>query len=115
MNKLLQPASMRRVLTLAGALALLAGGTAFAQQSKDDQDLKGSFDQPLQSDDAQGESNATMMMSESDGQHTYSVKIENGKVTNAEVDGKKIPKSRVKNKGGKVQILDEDGTVLKSF
>jgi chaperonin cofactor prefoldin len=115
MNSSLQPASVRRVLTLAGALALLAGGTAFAQQNKDDQDLKGSFDQPLQNDDAQGESNSTMMLSEADGQHTYTVKIENGKVASAEVDGKKVPKDRVKNKGGKVQILDEDGNVLKSF
>jgi hypothetical protein len=115
MNCSLQPASVRRALTLAGALALLAGGMAFAQPENKDDQLKGSFDQPLQNDDAQGESNSSMMLTESDGQHTYTVKIENGKVTTAEVDGKKIPKNHIKNKDGKVQILDDDGTVLKTF
>jgi hypothetical protein len=112
-----QSSTLRRIMALTGALAVTAaGGLAGAQQSKDDKPIKGSFDQPLQADDeGQGDSNSSMMMSESDGQHTYSVKIENGKVVSAEVDGKKVPKSRVKNKNGKVEIYDEDGNVLKSF
>src|SRR5262249_6842860 len=82
----------------------------------DEKPMKGSFDQPLQADDeGQGESNTDVMVSESDGQHTYVVKIENGKVVSAEIDGKKVPKSRVKNKNGRIEIFDEDGNVLKTF
>jgi hypothetical protein len=55
------------------------------------------------------------LWSESDGEHTYTVKIQNGKVVSAEVDGKKIPKSQVHNKNGKVEIVDQDGNVLKAF
>jgi len=109
--------TLRRLMALAGALAVTAAsGLATAQQSKDDKPIKGSFDQPLSGDeDAQGESTSNVMLSESDGQHTYSVKVQNGKVASAEVDGQKIPKSRVKNKNGKIEILDEDGNVQKSF
>ena len=112
MNSSLQHTS--RLMSLAGALVLLAGaGVAMAQ---DEKPLKGSFDQPLQpEEDTQAEGGSNMMMSESDGEHTYTVKIENGKVVSAEVDGKKIPKSHVHNKNGKVEILDQDGNVLKTF
>jgi hypothetical protein len=114
MNSSLQYASVRRLMGLAGAVVLLMGaGAAMAQEENP---LKGSFDQPLQpEDDAPAEGGSSMMMSESDGQHTYSVKIENGKVVSAEVDGKKVPKSHVHKKDGKVEILDADGNVLKSF
>jgi plasmid maintenance system killer protein len=111
MSMKLQPTSVRRVLCLAGALALSAAAPAIAQEEKP---LKGSFDQPLQND-AQGDSESQMMMSESDGEHTYTVKIANDKVVSAEVDGKKIPKSRVRHKNGKVEILDEDGNVQKTL
>jgi PDZ domain len=112
----IQTSTLRRLMALAGVLAVTAG-LANAQQSKDDKPIKGSFDQPLRNADADddSDSNSEMMLSESDGQHTYTVKIENGKVVSAEVDGKKVPKSRVKNKNGKVEILDEDGNVQKSF
>jgi hypothetical protein len=114
MNSSLQHTSVRRLMSLAGAVVLLAGaGAAMAQEEKP---LKGSFDQPLQPDeDAQAEGGSTMLWSESDGEHSYSVRIQNGKVTSAEVDGKKIPKSHVHNKNGKVEIVDQDGNVLKSF
>jgi hypothetical protein len=114
MNSSLQLTSVRRLMSLAGAIVLLAGaGAAMAQEEKP---LKGSFDQPLQpEEDTQAEGGSNVMISEADGQHTYSVKIENGKVISADVDGKKIPKSRVHNKNGKVEILDADGNVVKTF
>jgi hypothetical protein len=110
--------SLRRMMSLAGALALMAGTSFASAQDKAEKPLKGSFDQPLQNDkeqEAGGDSNSSMMMSEADGQHTYTVKIENGKVVSAEIDGKKVPKSRVSNKNGKVEIRDEDGNVVKTF
>jgi hypothetical protein len=56
-----------------------------------------------------------MMMSQSDAQHSYTVKIENDKAVSAEVDVKQVPKDRIRRHGNSVQILDEDGSVLKSF
>ena len=112
MNNTLQPLRFpvgqgARALTLAGALVVLAGtGAAMAQQEKP---LKGSFDQPLQGNHAgqQEDSSSTMMMSESDGSDTYTVKIQGNDVS-AEINGQPVPKDQIRHKNGKIEILDKD-------
>jgi hypothetical protein len=101
-------ASVRRWMGVAALLAAVAGtGVANAQSGE-------GFDKPLKGQKSAQGGHATMMMSESDDEHTYTVRID-GDTTTAEIDGKAVPKDRVRNKNGKVEILDEDGKVIKSF
>jgi hypothetical protein len=96
--------SVRRTAGLAAMLALMAGASlAWAQQ--------GEFDQPLK---RKATSSSTTMISESDGEHKYTLRIEGDKVT-AEVDGKEVPKDRLRKRAGRYEILDQDGGVIKSF
>jgi hypothetical protein len=107
--------SVRRVMSLAALVAAVAGTSVASAQQSDD-NVRGSFDQPLKAKGSQssGGAKTTMMMSESDGEHTYSVKIDGDKVT-AEVNGEAVPAKRVRQRDGRVEILDEDGEVMKTF
>lgn len=98
---------------LAAMIAVLAGTAAVNAQEGEDR-MQG-FDQPLKGRRGQeGNARSTMVMTESDGEHSYTVKMEGDKVT-AEIDGKQVPAERVRKRGGRVEILDEDGDVLKTF
>jgi len=109
-------ASVRRVMGLAALVAAVAG-TSIASAQQNDDNVRGSFDQPLKASKApkaaQG-GHSTMTIKENDGEHSYSVKIEGDKVT-AELDGEELPSNRVRRREGRVQILDEDGDVMKTF
>jgi hypothetical protein len=61
-----------------------------------------------------GSSNVHVTIHESDGDDTYTLRIENGKTT-AEINGKAVPEDRIRRRGDKIQILGENGEVLKSF
>ncbi len=105
---------VRRVAAVAALLAAVAGAaSARAQQEH----MGGSFDQPLNkagSGAARSGGSVTTMMSQSDDEHTYTVRIEGNKVS-AEVDGKALPKNRVVRKGDRVELLDADKNVMKTF
>ena len=49
-----------------------------------------------------------------DGDDSYEIVIQNGEVS-AKVNGKKVPAERIRQSKDKVEILDKDGEVLKSF
>ncbi|HYE60780.1 MAG TPA: PDZ domain-containing protein [Phycisphaerales bacterium] len=105
--------SMKRVMSLAAMIAVMAGTAAANAQEGDDR-MQG-FDQPLKGRRGQeSRATSTTVMSESDGEHTYTVKIEGDKVT-GEIDGKELPEKRLRQRGGRVEILDENGDVLKTF
>lgn len=42
----------------------------------------------------------------------YSLRIEDGKVVWAKIDGKEVPKDRIRHEGNTVEILDENGKVV---
>jgi len=100
---------MNQMVVGAAALALLAGG-AMAQQ--DD------FSRPLARTKAQttqpGSSSSRIQISSQEGDQTYEVSIVDGDVS-AKVNGKKVPAERVRRSKDKVEILDKNGEVLKSF
>jgi hypothetical protein len=96
--------SVRRTAGLAAMLALMAGASLAAAQP-------GEFDQPLKRKAA---TSSTTVISESDGEHKYTLRIEGDKVS-AEVDGKPVPQDRVRRRAGRYEILDQDGSVIKSF
>jgi hypothetical protein len=102
--------SVRRVVSLAAVLAVLAGTAAAQAQSS----VEGSFDQPLKGQAGKSTVRGLTTIKENDDDHSYSVKIEGDKVT-AEVDGKELPAKRVRQRNGRVELLDEDGGVMKSF
>lgn len=96
----------------AGAGVVALAGAAFAQSAK----VEGGFDKPI--DHAAGASDggqSSMFLSSNDGDNTVEVKIENGKVVSAKVNGKEVPKDRIKRHDGRVDIVDEDGGVIQSF
>ncbi len=56
----------------------------------------------------------SVIVSQSTGQdgHQYAVRIENGEVVSAQIDGKDVPQDRIRKSDGKVEILDKDGAVV---
>ncbi len=58
---------------------------------------------------------SVMSISRSDGGQTVEVRIEDGKVASAKVNGKTVPEDRIRHKEGTVEVLDEDGNVIQSF
>lgn len=110
-------AGRKMLLGACAAMILAAGaGTAMAQASGGG-GLSGSFSQPLNNKKtrvASGQNNTTMMISESDGDDSYTLKIAGDEVA-AEVNGKKVPKDRVRRSGDKVEILGKDGDVIHTF
>lgn len=104
-------------MTLAGAIVLAAGSPSALAQSSDHDTLQGSYNQPLSKKArrvAPGGDSATMIVSESDGNDSYSLRIENDNIS-AEVNGKKVPEDRVRRTGDTVEILGKDGQVIHTF
>ncbi|GJQ29046.1 MAG: hypothetical protein HBSAPP03_09300 [Phycisphaerae bacterium] len=96
-----------RTLSTAAGLLLL-GGTAFAQGRATT--LEGSLDQPLTGQNP----TAYVRMTETNGSTTYELEIKDGKTT-VKVDGKKVPAKRVRERDGAVEVLNDDGSVMKTF
>ncbi len=105
-----------------GALALaVAAGSAAAQQGGTK--VEGDLDKPLkarqrsaQAGGGGGHSGQSIMsLSQRDGDRTVEVKIVDGDVESAKVNGKEVPKDRVRRGENKVEILDENGDVLHTF
>lgn len=42
----------------------------------------------------------------------YAIRIEDGKVVSVKIDGKEVPKDRIRHQDGKLEILDENGKVV---
>jgi len=113
-----RPISPSLLLSLCGAAAVLLASPAFAQSAP----LDGSFDQPLQrkatrvapAAQGSGTSTTTVHISESDDTGSYSITIKNDEIS-AKVNGKAVPQDRIRRAGDQVELLDDDGAVLKSF
>lgn len=112
----------RKAQATLGAAVLLAIGAPVLAQSA------GMFDKPLKAGGASGQGTATaraqgsgsgqgqshVSISKSDGGDRYEVEINNDQVT-ARVNGKEVPKDRIRRTGETLEILDKDGDVLTSF
>ncbi|MBS0197085.1 MAG: PDZ domain-containing protein [Planctomycetes bacterium] len=100
---------------------VLACGTANAQDQGED-NLKGSFNQPIRksgkkakaSDEQTLSSNMTMMVSETEGDDTYTLKM-SGDDVSAEINGKKVPQDRIRRAGDKIELLGKNGEVVHTF
>ncbi len=127
--------SVCRLAALAGAVAVGAialqasalsnlGDDAKLQDSKlQDTKLKGTLDQPLakavRGQNSGGQwrqegSTSSVVMSQSSGGNTYTLRIENGKRT-CEVNGKEVPEDRIREKDGVTELLGDKGEVVASF
>jgi outer membrane murein-binding lipoprotein Lpp len=93
----------------AAALGLLAG-TAAAQQDDFNRPLSRTTERAAQP----GVSNSRIQISSQEGDQTYEVSIVDGDVS-AKVNGRKVPAERIRRSKDKVEILDKNGEVLKSF
>jgi hypothetical protein len=60
-----------------------------------------------------GDGESSMVIVKDD--DSVSIKMENGKITSVERNGKKVPLDRVKREGGNVKVLDEKGTAVFEF
>lgn len=105
-------------LTLFAGAALASNAALLPEPPQDEKELKGNFDQPL---GGHGEAHAggqsgsfSMKMIESGPEGNYSLTIENDKVR-AEVNGKPVPQDHIRRSKDKVEILGDDGQVLKTF
>lgn len=117
--------SMRRWSAVAGLMVLAAGSTLALAQSAPAQ---GGNDEPARSFNyerrlggsakagSDGGSKSVMLQesTDSDG-HRYSLRIEDGKVVSAKVDGKEVPADRIREAGDAFEILDADGKVIYTF
>lgn len=107
--------SMVRLAGVAGLCLGMAGLAPVAMA----QSAKPKFDRKLGDEAAlerrgQGRSNVTIMMSESDGDDTYVLKM-SGDDVSAEINGEKVPQKRIKRHGNSVDILDKNGEVVHTF
>ncbi len=59
-------------------------------------------------------SNMTMMVSETEGDDTYTLKM-SGDDVSAEINGKKVPQDRIRRAGDKIELLGKNGEVVHSF
>lgn len=125
------PLSVRRLAALAGAVAvgaivLQASAYHGDDAKRKDSKLEGTLDQPLakaarkQASANQGGqwqqegSTSKVVMTQSSGGNTYTLRIENGKRT-AEINGKEVPENRIREKDGVTELLGEKGEVVASF
>jgi hypothetical protein len=111
----------RKAHALLGAAALLGlGAPALAQSA-------GGFDKPLKSGGGSAQGGATaraqgtgqggrnhIAISKSEDGDSYAVEIDGDQVT-AKVNGKEVPRDRIRRTGDTLEILDKDGDVLTSF
>jgi len=111
-------------LALAAAPALAQSAPARAQGAGGSNGTSsGRFSRPLTSTygvqpQAQGQGGLShsvrMMLNKEEDGKTYEVSV-NGDDVSAKVDGKEIPKSRVRRSDDKIEILDKDGDVATTF
>jgi hypothetical protein len=101
------------------ALTLLAGKPASALLSTEPdeaeaEELAGNFDEPMGDSKGEGKSSSNFSSSSTtiDDDGTWTVTNKNGKVT-VEHDGKKIDKDRLRERRGQIEVLDENGKVIK--
>ncbi len=100
-----------RTRIMTAATAILLCGTAFAQHAEG---LEGRLDQPLTAAQPASSGSSHITMTSTEDGTTYKVEIKDGKTT-ASIDGKTIPAKRIKQSDGLIEILGEDGEVLKEF
>ena len=101
------------------ALSLLAGTAASvlaqpqppAAAEPGARTLKGHPDQPLGHADHAGKGPSSLTMIQSDNENTFKVSIVDGEVATAEVNGKAVPKDRIRQREGTVEFLDDKGNV----
>jgi hypothetical protein len=107
------------LLALAGAPALAQSAPARGQGGA----TTGRFSKPLTSTygvqppgHAQGgvSTSVRMMMSKEEDGKTYELTVKGDEIS-AKVDGKEIPKDRIRRTGDSVEILDKDGDVATTF
>jgi hypothetical protein len=96
--------------TLVASVAGVAWGQGAAK-------VEGDLEKPMKLRQKAGGAGgqSVMSISRSDGGQTIEVRIEDGKVTSAKINGKTVPEDRIRHKAGKVEVLDEDGDVIQSF
>jgi hypothetical protein len=101
--------------SLISSLVVLAGAASAMAQSEPVRVLKGSPDRPLahaeQPAEKSEKSSSSLTMMQSDGTNTFKVTIVDGEVQSAEVDGKSVPKDRIRQRDGTVEFLDDKGNV----
>lgn len=114
----------KRLGVVVSAIAIAAGTTQVLAQSSPEKEgaqekaRSFTYERPLGAKKQDGKSGGrSVMVSESsdDNGHKYSVRIEDGKVASAKVDGKEIAKERVRQTDSEVQFLDESGNVQYSL
>lgn len=116
---------IRRWTILAAGLATIAGtAIAIAQPPSAPEPPpapapahEDGFDKPLNGEDQNNApiSRGTSQVTINDGDHSYSVRTEDGRLTRVELDGKRLSQDRYRQRDGKVEILDEDGNVMKTI
>jgi hypothetical protein len=108
---------MKRHSVWAGALALMAAAGTAAAQAK----VEGDLTKPMgkvraRSAQGGGQSGQSIMsLNQSDGDQTFEVRIVDGEVESAKLNGKSVPKDRIRQSDNKVEILDGDGNVIHTF
>ncbi len=103
-----------KMVMVAGLAVGMAGGAAWAQSGK----VEGDLEKPMKARakaSGGGAAKSVVVMSRGDGDQSVEVRLEDGKVVGAKVNGKEVPADRIRRKDGKVEILDTDGEVIQSF
>lgn len=111
-------------LMLSAIAGLCIAGTALAQQEAKapERRVQGTFNEPLEShawahSEARGRNSSqhnTILMTVVEDDQTYSLKMINNEIS-AQVNGKEVPRERIRRKGDKIDILGENGKVLHTF
>lgn len=98
------------LLTAAFALAGFAGA-ALGQAA-----VGGSFDEPMVATKPQPQSGSrsSVVMKTIDGENSYELTITDGEVS-AKINGKSVPKDRIRRTDDKVELLNKEGKVVHTF
>jgi hypothetical protein len=113
----LRRTSLMGLCTGLAAFTLLAGKPAsalLATEPEEEEELAGNFDEPMAEGQGEGKSSTNFSSSSTtiDDDGTWTVKNKNGVVT-VEHDGKAIEKDRIRERRGQIEVLDEQGKVIK--
>jgi len=105
-----------RITTLPALLLACGLASQAIAQNAQERKLEGSFDQPLTGKQRDGRApTSRMVIMETDGEHKYELTIEGDQLA-ARIDGVEIPAERLRRTGGgRVEILDQGGAVVKTF
>ena len=100
------------------SLSLLAASACAQSSAGGSGKSSGNFDKPLTVTTTVAEPPVTtdvrVLMSKNEGGDEYQVTIANGE-TSAKVNGKEVPKDRVRRSGDAIEILGKDGSVITTF